>query len=236
MSICNPSQYECDNMKQGDLIVVQNRPLLYKWYRAHFQKDKLILNLRKDWNTSEKVKAYQEDCTLLFSWEILGKSEFIDEVPYFTGYDEKYIKGTKKLHKLQFGSENISIVLKSGLSILIPTNKVRAGLDKMDNTRQTIDEQRQIQQALKFARYKGDFFKQRQKELNKDEWIINYCIVCGNPIKIKFGEENPQVENTCNCGNMVVKNEPIDWDTVAYWFNRQINPIVIKKYKKFWEI
>lgn len=236
MSIISPSQYECDNSQKGDLVVIRNRPKLYKWFRKHFQKDKIILKIKKNWTSDEVVEAYQEDCTLIFSWEIQGKSEFEDEIPYYIGYNNRFVPYGKRLKKLQFGSENISIMLKSGFSILIPTSYIRTGLDKLEAARRGVDEDRQIEQALKFARYKGDFFERRSKELNIKEWTISYCIVCGNPVKIMFDEEKPRIDNTCTCGNMVVESEPITWNTVAFWFNSRTQQPVIDKYKEFWKI
>lgn len=236
MAISNPSQYECDNAQKGDLVFIRKRSSIYKWYRKWFLKDKIKINIRKDWETEERVTVYQEDCTLLFSWEIQGKSEYLDEVPYYIGFKTNFIKSGNLLKKLQFGSENICIVLKSGFSILIPTSAIRNGLNKMDNVRKDIDENRQIQQALKFARYKGDFFKKRCKELELTEWTISYCIVCGNSVKIKFDKEEPYIENCCDCGNMMVKSEPITWDTVAFWYNSRTQQPVIDKYKEFWKI
>ena len=132
MAINSPSQYECDNMKQGDLISVRQRNSLYKWYRKNFLKDKIILNIRKDWSSDERIKVYQEDCTLLFSWELLGKCEFKNEVPYFIGYNGKFIRRVKRLKILQFGSENINIVLNSGLSILINLQDIKEIFSKRD--------------------------------------------------------------------------------------------------------
>lgn len=236
MPIIRPSQYDCDNAEKGDMVAVRPRPFLYKWYRKNFQKDKLILKIRKDWNSDERVEAYQEDCTLLFSWEILSKCEFKNDVPYYIGINNKYFKKKRILQLLQFGCENISIVLDNGLSVLIPTNSIRQGIQRVDNTIKHIDENRQVQEALKFARYKGDFFKKRQQELSIDEWNISYCSVCGKPVKIKFDREEPYLENTCDCGNMLVKSEPITWDIVAYWYNSQIVQPAANKYKEFWKI
>ena len=58
MSIINPSQYDCDNSQKGDLILVKPRPLWYKWYRKNFQKDKIILKVRKDWNSEDHIDVY----------------------------------------------------------------------------------------------------------------------------------------------------------------------------------
>lgn len=236
MSIINPSQYDCDNSQKGDLILVKPRPLWYKWYRKNFQKDKIILKVRKDWNSEDHIDVYQEDCTLIFNWEIQSRCDFKDEVPYYVGIDNKYLKHGKYLSNLQFGSENISIVLKSGLSVLIPTSYIRDGIRKLDEVKKSFDDNRQIQEALKFAKYKGDFFEKRCKELNLKEWSISYCNVCGKPINIKFDKDVPYVENECDCGNMKVEDEDITWDTVAYWYNRQILKPCINKYKEFWKI
>lgn len=236
MSIISPSQYDCDNAQKGDLVVVKRRPMIYRWYRKNFLKDKVKIKIRLRWDSEERIEVYQEDCALIFKWEIQGKSEFKNEVPYHLGYNSKYFKSVKKLQTLQIGSENISIVLNNGLSLLIPTSYMRNGLNKLDTAMRDIDEERQVQQAIKFAKYKGEFFKKRCKELNLDGWTISYCNVCGNPVRIEFNKEEPYVNNTCDCGNVVVKNEDIDWDTVAYIFNSQVQPHYASKYKEFWKI
>lgn len=236
MSITNPSQYECDNAQPGDLFFIKHRGIIYRWYRDKFLKDKIKVYINENWNTDKKIPVYQEDCTLIFKWELQGRSEFENEVPYYIGFNNKYISYGKRLKRLQFGSENVSIILKGGFSILIPIEFIRNGLLKLDNTRQYIDRERQVHTALRFARYKGDFFKKRCAELNLSEWDISYCTLCGKPLKFKFDKEEPYMENQCTCGNMILKDEPINWDTVAYWFNSQTHQPFIDKYKEFWKI
>lgn len=236
MPIIRPSQYDCDNAEKGDMVAIKPRPFLYKWYRKNFQKDKVILKIRKNWDSDERVEAYQEDCTLLFSWEILGRCEFNNEVPYSIGINNKYFKKRRILKSLQFGCENICMILDDGLSILIPTENFRRGIQKIDSIIKSVDINRQVQESLKFARYKGDFFKKRQQELNISEWNISYCSVCGKPVKIKFDNEEPRVDNTCECGNMLIESEPITWDMVAYWYNSQVIKPAMNKNKEFWKI
>ena len=44
MAIQQPSQYDIDNMKEGDTVYVIPRNFLYKWYRQKFT-DKIKLNI-----------------------------------------------------------------------------------------------------------------------------------------------------------------------------------------------
>lgn len=236
MSIPKPSQYECDNMQNGDIVMVQRRPFLYKWFRDTFQKDKIKIKIRPVLTSDDRIEVYQEDCTLVFSWEINGKSEYNDEVPYYIGYNGRFSKKINKLPTLQVGSENTYIMLQNKLSILIPTTYLRDAINKMDNVRNNIDVERQMQQAIKFSRYKGDFFKKRCKELNLSEWVLTYCSICGNSVKIKFDNDKLHIVNTCDCGNTQILEEDITWDTVAYLFNSQVQPLIAKKYKEFWKI
>lgn len=236
MSIVNPSQYDCDNMEQGDMIVVKYRNPIYKWYRDKFQTDKIKIHVRVNWDTDEKVERYQEDCTLLFSWEILGKCDMKDTVPYFTGYNNKLIKIPKKLQNLQFGTENTQLTLKSGINILLPTQYIREGITKLDSITSAVDEQRQIKQALKFARYNGEFFKKKVQELDIKIWDISYCNVCGKSISIDFSNEEPHIYNRCECGNTKLQEEDINYDMVAYWYNRQVVDVIRNRYKEFWKI
>ena len=41
MAINNPSQYDCDKMKPGDIVYITKRNFLYKLYRKYFMKDKI---------------------------------------------------------------------------------------------------------------------------------------------------------------------------------------------------
>ena len=62
MAIQMPSQYQCNNMEQGDLIYVKQRNILYRLYRSIFQSNKTILKVRKDWTEPAKYSYYyQED-------------------------------------------------------------------------------------------------------------------------------------------------------------------------------
>ena len=236
MAVNSPSQYECDNAEKGDMIIVKYRNPIYKWYRKNFLKNKVIINVRKDWNSDIKIKQYQEDCVLIYSWELQSKVSYDNEVPYFLGYNDLFIKHTKNLKMMHIGLENVSITLSGGMSILIPTKYFRDGLNKIDSIIQSTNEQRLIREQLKFARYKGSFFEKRQKELGVNEWILTYCSVCGNPIKIEFNGNTPHISNTCTCNNMVIKEEDITWDMVAYWYNRQTSDIIKSQYKEFWKM
>lgn len=236
MAINQPSQYECDKAEPGDTIIIRKRNFLYRWYRDIFQKHKIKLKVRKDWTSNERIECYQEDCTLLYKWEVQGQVSYDDEIPYRTGYRGTILGSAKKLNKVKFGSENILFILHSGLTFIVPTSLIRDGLSKMDNIRNNIDLDRQVHEALKFARFKGDYFKNKCAELNKEYWPISYCSVCGDPVKIEFREEGPYVNNTCKCGNMSVKSEYITWDVVAYWFNSQTQRQVVNKYKEFWNM
>lgn len=236
MSIKNPSQYQCDNMQQGDILFVQHRSPFYKWYRKNYQKDKTIIYARKYFDSDNKVPYYQEDCTLFFSWEIWSRYVEKEKVPYNIGIKDILLKKVKTLNKLQVGIENISIELQSGVTLLLPTNSIRHAISKMDELRTNIDIERQVKESLRFARYNGEFFKRKSAELNLREWNISYCPVCGKPIKIKFKKGEPYLKNACVCGNMLVKDNKLQWNDVAYWFNRQLPGITLNRYKEYWKI
>lgn len=236
MAIVNPSQYDCDNMEQGDLIVVKYRNPIYKWYRSNFQKDKIKIKIRVNWGSNEIQEAYQEDCTLLFSWEVYGKYEMKDTVPYYLGYKNRFIKLNKKFQNIVFGNENINLILKNGLSILVPTRQIREGIRQLDTTTGSINEQKQVKEALKFARYNGDFFEKRVKELDIKSWDISYCTLCGKPTRIDFSNDKPHIYNECDCGYVKTKDEEVNYDVVAYWYNRQVVDVIKNRYKEFWKI
>ena len=57
MSIQQPSQYQVNNMEQGDIIFVRKQKLLYRIFRKLFL-DKPKIKVRKSWDTENEYNIY----------------------------------------------------------------------------------------------------------------------------------------------------------------------------------
>ena len=92
MAIQQPSQFDCNNMSEGDLIVVRKRPYWYRWYREHFLHNKIKIKVRQDWSPNTKYNLYyQEDCTLLTIYDIKCLQVLSNEVPYILKYKNNHV-------------------------------------------------------------------------------------------------------------------------------------------------
>lgn len=236
MPIINPSQFECDKMEPGDVVFVRERGILYKWYRKHFKKDSLKIKVRKDWSEPIKyVIYYQEDCTLMFSYEIQCIQSFENEVPCMISSSPggKSLK-TERLKNLQIGLYNIQITFKNDLTLTIPTNFFDNGIKNNQLRLKNIEDRRIMQEALKFQRYKAEHFKKVIKDKNIEQWIPSYCSICGNPVIFKFEEDKVVIDNKCNCNTLNLILSEMTYDELAVWYANQINPNVKKEYENFW--
>ena len=59
MSIQQPSQYQVNNMEQGDIIFVRKQKLLYRIFRKLFL-DKPKIKVRKSWDTENEYNIYYQ--------------------------------------------------------------------------------------------------------------------------------------------------------------------------------
>ena len=236
MPIISPSQYECDNMEQGDVVFVRSRSSLYKWYRKYFKTDAIKIKVRKDWTEpASYVTYYQEDCTLMFSYEIQCIQSFENEVPCMISLSpgDKGLK-TFRLKNLQIGLYNTQITFNNDITFTIPTNYFDIGIRNNQLKLKSIEDRRIIQQALKFRKYKAYHFQKAIDEKQIKEWIPSYCSVCGKPVIFNFDEEKVVIDNKCECNTLNLLMNEMSYDELAIWFANQINPAVIDRYEKFW--
>lgn len=231
-----PSQYQCDNMKQGDIIFVKHRNFLYKWFRKHFKKDKIIIRVRRDWQVPVKyVNYYQEDCTLLYEYELRAMKDYIDEVPCRITLSEKGNANiVVRLKKVHIDSYNIMLTFNSGITLAFPLSFVEDAIRHNNNMIKLVDDQRLIEERVKFLRHDGDSFKQKVNDRQIVEWQPSYCSVCGNPITFKFHDNEIEMENKCSCGCLVLNLPNMSYDQFAIWYASQVNDNVRKVYDKFW--
>lgn len=236
MPIKNPSQYECDQMEMGDIVFIKPRTRLYRFIRDHFYKDKLKIRVRDGWTEPAKYKTYyQEDCTLMFRWDVACMKEYKKCVPlmYSNSPKEQGYK-TVILKSLNVGLYNIQIVFRNNKTLTIPTNWVAQGIKANENTLQNIKDERMINENLKFSNIKGQTFINIIKEKNIESWIPSYCTLCGNPVIFNFKEDKVVIENKCSCGLNKLNMNQLTYDEFALWYLTQVNDVIKKQYKKFW--
>ncbi len=233
MPIYQPSQYQVNNMEQGDIIYIKKRKPLYKLYRKLFL-NKPKIKVKKFWNSTEYDIVYQEDCTLLYYYEVVCIQEF-SNIPVIIGKEE----GSKSickanLKKLQVGLYNIMLVFSNGLTLSLPTDYISRGIKQNQNKLKIIDNSRVVSELLKFQRHKGDYFKRYAEEHSIDKWESAYCSVCGKPVIFNFKCDNIIVDNQCNCGELKLDKKEFTYDEFSVWYYCQTSKIVRKRYDEFW--
>lgn len=236
MPVPQPNQIQCDNMKPGDVVFVKQRNWLYKFIRKYILQKKPDIRVRASWvEPITYNEYYQEDCTLLYYYETKCIQQFENEVPCLLSLKEgSHNIKTFPLRKVQVGLYNIQLTLSKWLTLTIPLQYIENSIRKNDKLLHEIEDNRKVQELLKFQRYKGDYFKKRVQENNLDEWVPLYCSVCGSPIAFLFNEENVKIENNCVCGCTVTGTEKISYDELAVWYHSQVNPNIKEVYKTFW--
>lgn len=233
MPISQPSQAQCDNMKPGDTIIVSSRSILYKLYRKLFKKDLLKINAVSNWKYPHlKNSFYQEDCTLVYAWEMKCVQQYKDEVPYI--YDSLFKRKQYNFKKILIGLDNIQFVLHDGDSITFPTSYIANAIDKNRLIVKNNFKQQQIEELLKFQKYKGDTFKKIVAKRNIDKWSAMYCSACGKSVDFEFNDDDIKVHNNCICKGLKLGYDSITYDEFAVWYTTQTNSSIQKYYKQFW--
>lgn len=238
MPIMNPSQSDCNRMELGDVVVIKSRSPLYKFIRKHFYKDKPKIKIRDGWTEPVKYKVeYQEDCTLMYAWDMACLKKYENCVPCSIGKNPKEIGyKTVLLKSLNIGLYNIQIVFKNNDTLTIPTTWFDQGIKYNESTLRNIKDDRMLQETLRFSNIKGQTFKNIVINDKIEEWIPSYCNICGKPVIFKFNEDPDKVviDNQCTCGITKLKMKELSYDEFALWYLTQLNNDVKKIYKKFW--
>ena len=231
-----PSQYDCDNMEVGDIVYVRKVNKIYNIYRKLFLKDLNKIKVRDGWTEPVKYQEYyQEDCTLMYQYELACIQKFDNEVPCMLSSDI----GTKPLKTfilplIQVGLYNIQIKVDNRHTYTFPTSYLKRAIEKNQDILNESEDNRKILDALKFQKYKGSYFKDYVIKNSIKEWTPIYCSVCGKSINFKFADDIT-VENNCDCGSLQFSLQKLSYDEFALWYTNQIvNPSVIKKYNSFW--
>lgn len=236
MPVKQPSQYQVDNMRPGDMIYVQKKPFLYRTYRELFlDLPKIRVKKFVSDNCNEYEVYYREDCTLLYEFELKCVQNFDNEVPCIIGTDDgKSALKTTLLESVQVGLYNVLIKFKCGITLTMPTEFFNRGIRQNQSTLKQVEDRRMIEDVLKFQRYKGNYFKKYVEEHQIEKWVAAYCSVCGNPVEFHFEGDMVIIDNKCDCGELKLEKNKFDYDEFSIWFYNQTSPIVRKRYDEFW--
>lgn len=236
MPVPQPSQFQIDKMEQGDIIFVKKQKLLYRLYRKFFLNMPKV-KVKKFWSAScdEYNTYYQEDCTLLYRFELQCVQKYNHEVAVIIGADDgKKVIKTSLLKELQVGLYNIMLSFDNGLCITVPLGPINDAIRKNQKLIQQDNDYRIIQEMMKYQTHKGDYFSKYAKEHKIDSWIPAYCSVCGEPAIFHFEDDKVIIENKCSCGEMKIEKTELNYDEFSIWYYNQTNDTIKKRYKEFW--
>ena len=236
MPIKNPSQYECDQIKDGDVIFVRQRSRLYKFIRDKYLKDKVKLKIKDVSGETQEYKSYyQEDCTLYYAWDLACIKTYKDCVPVLLSRNPgKFPYKTAILDSLNIGLLNVQLIFKSGKTLTIPVNWFDQGIKYNENIMKNIKDDRMVKSLIKFSPIKGNTFINIIKEENIEKWVPSYCTLCGKPVIFNFTEDKVVIDNKCSCGFNKLNMLELTYDEFALWYLSQTNEYIKDKYKKFW--
>lgn len=231
MAIQTPSQYQCDNLSEGDKIYIRSRNKLYRLYRYLFtHKPKLKIKISED----KYGYYYQEDCTILSTYELNCTQTMENEVPCMISYTNNPYCKKFMLKKLQVSLYNIQLTLPNNKIITFPLSSVQNCINRNDIVIKNIDNNKLIQDNIKFCKYKGDYFKNYIQQNNITKWTASYCSVCGHTVDFIFKDEDIDIQNNCVCNNMDLNLTHMTYDEFAIWYASQTNTYTKKYFDKFW--
>lgn len=236
MPIVQPSQHECNKMEPGDIIFVTHRNFLYKMYRKYFKQGLTKLKIKENWNEPIKyIEYYQEDCTLIFNYEINCIQSLDNQISYIISLGPKR-KGFKVgcFKSVLVGLTNIQLIFDNNITITLPTYPIKQAISLNDYKLNKIIDSRKIQQAIKFRRYKGDYFKKYAKQHNIEHYNAQYCSICGKPLIFHFLEDTIHLENTCVCGYNKTDLKEMSYDEMSLWYYGFNNQYAENYVKTFW--
>lgn len=236
MAVQQPNQYQCNQMEKGDIIFVKHRSFIYKLIRELLYSNKPKLTVRKDWNEPPSyVTYYQEDCVLMYSYELQCIQSIKNDIIGVLGYGKQNkIVSSFKIKRVDVSLYNIQLVFKSGFVLTIPLDKITNAMKQNELNLKLIEDNRKIQTNLKYIRYKGSYFKNYVEQNNIKHWKAQYCTVCGKPITFRFKKDEILINNGCTCGNLSLNIQKMTYDEFAIWYASQVNSVIEKHYREFW--
>lgn len=142
----NPSQFQIDNSDSDDILFINKRSKLYKWWRKYFRK-----NLKKV-KVNDK-EEYQEDCTIVYSYELKCIQRLEDCVPAcFSKTCSSDIKKIAYLQVVQVSLNNIQIQIDSSHTITFPVSFVQQAIERNNRLLKEITDEKKKQKLEKFKR------------------------------------------------------------------------------------
>lgn len=235
--IQQPSQYDCDNMEKGDVIFVRQVSPLYKLIRRLFLKGLNKIMVRDGWDEPiTYVEYYQEDCTLLYAYEVACVQKYENQVPciYSKGINSKAQK-TELLPILQVGLYNTQILMNNNDAITFPTSYIQKAIEENQRILKCFDDNRKIQDAIRFQKYKGSYFKQYVKDNHITVWVPIYCSVCGNSVQFTFMDDKIEIHNNCECKSLNFPLTEMTYDEFSLWYaNQVVTQSIANRYNSFW--
>lgn len=232
--IQQPNQYQCDHIEPGDIVYIKKRSNLYKFYRKYFTSDKEVLKVKKSWESDVKEECYREDCVIFKKHDLRGITSYENEVPcsiYFNNVKYAYKTILKRFMLTAFG---LQLEFNNNLVIQVPLNYIESALRANKLSMEAYRNEIQIEEQLKFAKHKGDYFKNYVKDKSITKWNASYCNVCGKPLEFEFLDNIVNIHNCCECNNMSVSTDSLTYDEFAVWYNSQTEDIKKDYYNKFW--
>lgn len=231
MPINKPSQYDCDNMKSNDTIYINTPSLLYRVIRRLFLDKKL--NKLKIFNrqTQKQEVVYQEDCTLVYGFELACIENEKDVPTVISTLNGKVL--LRPAVQLKIGLYNSQLISKHFI-ISIPTAILDTLISKNNRHLAQIKDAQVVEEAIKFRRYKGDYFRKYVQDNNIKSWVPSYCSICGKPVRFKFNAKGIGIDNKCTCGQMNLNQNTMTYDEFSLWMYNQTNPIFKDICKQFW--
>ena len=223
MPIYSPSQYECDNIKLDDTIMIKSRSILYKFFRKYFLKDKIKLKIKIDNDEfSQYYNYYQEDCIIIKSYEMTCVENLENQIPCVLSFG-KHNKtiNTFLIKQVIVTLYNVQFIFKNNISLTFPLNNIIKASERNKIKLNDINKKEIIEQDIKYVKYKGEYFKNKILENNITEINIQYCNICGKPIKMIFNKDSIEINNFCTCKNIKLEKTNISYDELSLFIDRQ---------------
>ena len=223
--------------KYGDVIYVRKVGWLYSLLRKYFMQDKLKIRVRRNWQ--EPIiydEYYQEDCTLIYRYEVACVQK-LNDVPICISKNINSSKYRNLIVPLiQVSLYNVQIVLDKTHTLTIPTSYFSKALEDNSNTLKLIEDRRKFEDAVKFQKYKGSYFKKQVDNLGIKSWKPVYCSICGKPVEFEFLEDKVVIHNNCECKTMNFPLTEISYDEFSLWYTNQVvaHKSVEEYYKNVW--
>src|SRR5699024_139429 len=119
---------------------------------------------------------YQEDCVLIYNYELRCVQVFDKPIPCKVRKTFKSKKENQTYIKhMEISLYNITIVFNNDKTIVFPITDVDIGITSNKNLLKLIDSQELVKEQVNFIKYKGSYFRDYVKNNNLRKWTFSYC-------------------------------------------------------------